>query len=569
MQKQTPAMRRFVLLPMVLSFLGLIPIHCAQAEDFTNPSFEVPSAAQVPKRFIGTTTNGNPLSALGVGWKFQTLLTNGAATPDSDCGVQQNGSSLHAPSAPDGQQTAWIENHCMISQSINLKTGSYTLSFKFAALPNSTPDDLKEQIQVQFVGSAENYTPASATAFNEVSIPFTVTKSGSFTLAFTGVGVAGNGTFANHEKAGAFVDEVSLKGPTPHVSSVQPNKLSPSDRVVVTGVGFGDKAGTIKLHFSPSSAVNFSATNSDKDLTLHVDAKDWSDSKVTSQEIKDASRVGAVDDNADVEITLITADEITSNVKRAKFHNDAVITSISRASITSGSSFTLKGWDFGNEPGKITICFCEHKGFWKPNGSSDDNLTVSVSSGSWKADRVFVPLPKIKDVTEQQVDITLTTKDGRKSNTQKVEFAPYMALKLVPFNAASVLTCSNQGVWNGCVAANFISSGDNSCFFGGPPPISITPNPEDTFIGDHAGCDCCDSDNGTDSYFVSVTNDWKVDKFNFSGFGNQNGTVTPVTPPLHGATFSPFVQWHIGSSGGVVNYYGDVYIKGPDGVPYN
>ena len=100
----------------------------------------------MPKRFIGTTTNGNPLSALGVGWKFQTLLTNGAATPDSDCGVQQNGSSLHAPSAPDGQQTAWIENHCMISQSINLKTGSYTLSFKFAALPNSTPDDLKEQI---------------------------------------------------------------------------------------------------------------------------------------------------------------------------------------------------------------------------------------------------------------------------------------------------------------------------------------------------------------------------------------------------------------------------------------
>jgi hypothetical protein len=68
---------------------------------------------------------------------------------------------------------------------------------------------------------------------------------------------------------------------------------------------------------------------------------------------------------------------------------------------------------------------------------------------------------------------------------------------------------------------------------------------------------------------VSVTNDWKVDKFNFSGFGNQNGTVTPVTPPLHGATFSSSVQWHIGSSGGVVNYYGDVYIKGPDGVPYN
>jgi hypothetical protein len=550
--------------------LALALMDRASAADFINPSFEIPSAAQAPQRVIGTFANGNPLAGPGVGWKFQTVESGGTVVPNSNCGVQENGSSLfHAPVAPDGQQTAWIENHCMISQSIELTAGSYTLSFKIAAMPNSDPANQKEQIQVQFVGQPANITPSSSTAFNEVSIPFVVTENGSFTLAFTGVGIAGNGTFAAHEKAGAFIDEVSLKGPAPHVSSVQPGKVGPADRVVVSGVGFGNKPGTIKLHFSPKSEVNFSGTNSDQDLTLHAESKsDWSDAKVTSEKIDAASSVGAVNDNADVDVTLTTADAATSNEKQVKFHDDAVITSISRTGITSGSAFTLKGWDFGDDPGKVTICFCEHKGFWKPNGSSDDNLTVSIASTNWKADRVFVPLPKIKGVTGQQVDITLTTKDGRKSNTEKVEFSPHLALQLLPFQAASVVTCSNQGVFNGCTAASSISSGDNFCFFGGPPPISISPNPVDTFIGDHAGCDCCDSDNGTDSYFVAVKNGWKVNNANIVPFGNQNGTVTPVTPPLLGETWSPSVQWHIGASGGVVNYFGDVYIKGPDGVPY-
>lgn len=380
----------------------------------------------------------------------------------------------------------------------------------------------------------------------------------------------------------------------PTISSVH-GDLNPTSTITLTGSHFGtskDK-GRIRIHFSQESSVPFASTSTcpqiagivffpKKDLCLKVElpAACNDTCTVTSEPIDFASPVGSVPAQQ-IEISVITPDGKISNALPAKFANWVVITQCPNT-VTPNGNFNLSGWDFG-EAGKVKIHFTTNAfGAPPPVDSHSDVDATVIAWPPAQGDIIEAKLPtNVQGLIGQPVEISFTTKDGATSNIcNQVTFKPRMALQLLSYSgpvlqtctnqAACVQTCSNQGVWNGCVAANGITSGDNFCGIGGSGPVIPVLPGVMTFTASHTGCDCCDSDNGTDAYSINVGNGWTINSVNFQPFGIQNGTVTKTTPdPAGGNTWSPSVNWHIGPSGGEVNYYGDVHIKGPAGVPYN
>ena len=146
-----------------------------------NPSFETPSIASYAF---------NPTAA-GIGWTFS-----------GSSGIQRNGSAWGAALAPDGVQTAFIRYTGSISQTLSLNAGSYTLAFKAArrnccTLPYGQP--IKVTVDGVQIGAL--ITPPT-TSFATFSIAFSVARSGSHTLSFSGT------TSLNQT---TFIDEVSVQ----------------------------------------------------------------------------------------------------------------------------------------------------------------------------------------------------------------------------------------------------------------------------------------------------------------------------------------------------------------------
>jgi Protein of unknown function (DUF642) len=203
MQKHSAANYVSVFLSIASSFLGMVYVDCAHAQNVINPDFELPSVAQEPNGFIQS-----PPTGPDVGWEFGSVAGQG------NSGVQRNNSVWGAPTAPTGNQTGYIQNLGSISQTINFTSASdYTLSFELAARLFSVPPDAKGQIQVSIDGNAlEKMTPANPSSFSQITIPFKIDASGDHTLSFTGVGISGNGTLSSDEDTSAFIDTVSITG---------------------------------------------------------------------------------------------------------------------------------------------------------------------------------------------------------------------------------------------------------------------------------------------------------------------------------------------------------------------
>jgi hypothetical protein len=146
-----------------------------------NPSFETP----------GTTNYVFDPAGSGVGWTFA-----------GNTGIQRNGSSWGAASAPDGVQTAFIRYTGSVSQTLSLNAGSYTLSFK-AARRNCCTVPYGQPIKVTLDGIQIGalITP-STTSFATFNIAFSVASSGSHTLSFSGTNSLNNTT---------FIDAVSIQ----------------------------------------------------------------------------------------------------------------------------------------------------------------------------------------------------------------------------------------------------------------------------------------------------------------------------------------------------------------------
>jgi glucose/arabinose dehydrogenase len=148
-----------------------------------NASFEIPA--------VGSGYQYSP-SGTGIGWIF----TNGS-------GIQGNGSAWGAATAADGTQTAFIQSLGSIAQTIDLSAGNYTLSFRAALRAYSIPAGSVQPIRVSIDGQqiASLVVPPD-TSFTTVTIPFTVTSSGSHTIAFAGTDASGDKS--------TFIDTVAI-----------------------------------------------------------------------------------------------------------------------------------------------------------------------------------------------------------------------------------------------------------------------------------------------------------------------------------------------------------------------
>jgi len=149
-----------------------------------NASFETPALAG-GFRYAPT--------GAGLGWTF----VNGGA------GIQSNGSAWGASSAPDGTQTAFIQDTGALAQTISLPAGSYVLKFQIAARAYSSPAGAVQPIRVTLDGQqiGSDVVPTS-TNFSAVSIPFTITTSDAHTFQFAGVDASGDKS--------TFIDAVTI-----------------------------------------------------------------------------------------------------------------------------------------------------------------------------------------------------------------------------------------------------------------------------------------------------------------------------------------------------------------------
>jgi hypothetical protein len=540
-----------------------------------NADFSTPSIANLPPTPENSTIRmqgyfPNPTGA-GVGWTF-----------DSSSGVQQNGSQLGAPTAPlPGTQTGYIRNYGTISQSISFPTsGTYKLSFYLAAgLANSNL-----QFQVSIDGTPiKNIMRASTSFSSPTTVPFSAPQ-GLHTLSFAGAGQLNALVVQTF-----FIDQVSITlvptpppppgGTGPQITSAVPAiSPVPSDTIMLEGQNFGPPYGKFHIHFPKPSTTPFS-TGSFTDLTVDADTSQWFGSGaniIGSLPITTASQTGSVTQQT-VDITMTAKDGKTSNVWHALFLEDAWITGGSQT-VSPNVAFYLVGWNFG-APGKLTI----HFPMKNPSDPSSFDVPVPVSPGEWVGDAMMVYMPPITGVVEQTVDITFTTQNGRKSHPWKAKFIPTMDIEQLTWQDVTVGTCDNNAWDNNCNGNTDTGIGSLFC-----ATNAVGFPSTDSFDGYHTGCCCGDSDNGTDKYSVSVKNGWMIFSLDFSPLNENdpeldNGTVHYSTSPdrilgnTPGQVFFPAstdslqisVPWHVGGSGGYVNYQGDIWIKGPRGVPYH
>ena len=235
------------------------------------------------------------------------------------------------------------------------------------------------------------------------------------------------------------------------------------------------------------------------------------------------------------------------------------------ADLFPGSFFYVLGTDFGNQAGTINIHF--------PKGPSTTDLNVPIgqpSSQWWYPGLTGGTVDSaVAGVIEQTVDITITTKDGKKSNAWQAKFHPRMVAAHLPVSRVKVVACSDGAHMNSC---NHIGDESGECPFGFATE-GIPPGPSDSFGGHHHGCFGISSDSGTDTFSASLKNGWTFESLGFSSttISSSNGTASkPQTvPALPGAnTILIPVNWHIGATGGFVGYDGNLTITGPKGVSF-
>ncbi len=547
-----------VLLSVALSLIwlaGLAALDGARAQNVVNSDFAFPPAANVSgKVFV------NPPATPQTGWTF-TRAGNNAS------GVQQNGSTLGGPVAPNGeQQTAFITDLGSISQTIDFKLpGDYVLSFQIAAQAGGTPSDQNNQNSqsiVVYVGTQEYgpYTPHSTASFNPVTISFKVAAGNpSETLKFIGYGLGSSGQLLTGELSTVFIADVAIKAVSPQITK-GPNDIDPTSAVELSGQDFGSVPGKIRVHFPTASQVRFAKTSSKSDLDLDVPGQ-WGDT-IKSEALDKASDVGAPEEQT-AEITVIAANGASSNVWKAKFHNIPVITGVSPGSITPGQEFNVMGWDFGKDTGKVKVHFTDNK-YKSPSLDSQGDVDPDISK--WAPGVVNASLPtSLGTVVEQTVDISLTPKGGSASNTWKEKFKPRIVQTVILPNFVSVLQCSNGGAANLCNNAGPVSF---TCFgFGVAASVNTVLDTGLPVLASvyavHAGCPV-GSDSGTDVYQAVVQQPLTIvsvqyfDAIYQAGY-NPNASATP------GTAVTVNVPWEISSDGGEIEYEIVITAQGPQG----
>jgi hypothetical protein len=574
-------------------FLVLVYGGGARAAIVTNGDFKVPvvANAQGPNPLDGYLTGGTDaaLTGSGVGWSFAPppggcAQGNGHAG-ESGITEQQVASGFAAPAAPVGTQTGWIINLGKIEQQITLTPGNYKLSFEIArrtagisgGAQTPTPLPIEVRIGAQTFGP---FTPASAASFNKVEVPFTILGAAPTSLRFSGTGLA---FCPNVENNTTFIAEVSISPEPGPVITSGPTELGPVTPILLEGVHFGSPPGKIKVSFPTPSETPFSDGSKSE---LHLDTTGV-DTEAASPGLIASSLQGSPREQT-VDITIDSPDgKLTSNVWHAKFHNDAVITSISPDAITPGR-FLLKGWDFdskeecgSDKTGTVTVFF-PTRSPWNLNFSI--STPVVIPKVGCTPDTIKIELSKdTAGFVRQTVQISYQSPGGRNSNAMSAQFNPRLQTQVLPWQNVIVVSCSNQSANDQCNPTDpNAPDADLGCFesidaegsSSGPAPPDTPPI---SFQGWHHGCWGISSDTGRDEYMPgsALLNDWFYTGVTVPSPWVENGSVSYTTTP---AVINPkgadivlwvYINWHIGATGGQVYYDGNIMITGPVGVPFN
>jgi hypothetical protein len=344
-----------------------------------------------------------------------------------------------------------------------------------------------------------------------------------------------------------------------------PKVIDAVDGFRINGMNF-PTAGQIHIHFP--KAVLLPHNILAHELILSA-PNGWHEGFVLSNSISSTFPMGGVDDQTvNIRVSGVNGKPI-SDPCSAQFVGRPTILGGSPSS-TPTQLFTLTGWNFGHA-GTLKVHFPTPD----QNGVHDFNVPIPTPiNNSWGRYAIMVPMPSsITGVIGQTVDITFTRKDGLVSNSWSTTFYPTTALTNVPQQDVVVVTCSDVGQTNGCSDGSF--SG-HFCIGGTIDAAGIPPG---DLWGTHGGCWGIGSYNGTDIYSVAVKSGWSMSEIDFvpatqyDPCCQDNGSVYPNDIAPVGMTNWPNpytfnVPWHIGSSGGWVNYGGYFVVGGPKGVPY-
>jgi hypothetical protein len=181
----------------------------------TNGGFEAPALGNGGYQYQPTTT----------GWVF-----------NSQGGIQRNGSAWGATTAPEGQQTAFLQGgNAQMAQTLNLPAGTYSVSFD-AARRAYGGGVQPLQLSVDGIAIGTPISPASTAFARYTSASFTV-SAGSHTLRFATTNFSGD--------ISSFVDAVTLNAVTAPavtvgvVSSANPATAGGSITLTATVSGSG------------------------------------------------------------------------------------------------------------------------------------------------------------------------------------------------------------------------------------------------------------------------------------------------------------------------------------------
>jgi hypothetical protein len=430
------------------------------------------------------------------------------------------------------------------------------------------------------------YTPQSSTSFNKVVVtpPFTVAQANSMRgLTFVGYGAGNAGQLLSGEVTAVFITEVTITQVAPQIdTSTCPSDIDPTSTVKLSGKNFGPGKGKIRIAFSKQSRVDFAnkAFANDKsksNLDLSVRGQ-WRDSGTIESEALDSASPAAAPPAQQVEITVINANGLSSsNSCKANFHNKPVITGLTSGSITPNQSFNVWGWDFGDDPGKVTVHFTNNN-YHSASLDSHDDVDAEVNKNAhgkyeWQPWVISVVLPKnFGGVIEQDVDISATPKGGSASNSLKAEFKPRIVETTIPTNLISVQSCSNGGAANLCNEPN---GGSITCFganvaenivFQTETTASVDlPNIQISLYGAHFGCPA-GSDSGTDVYQAAVHSPWTIASVQYFDAVYQAGW-NPTASGLLSTLATISVPWETSDDGGGIIYEIVVEAQGPQGMP--
>jgi hypothetical protein len=583
---------------IVLSLgVGVVLAGGARAQIVTNGNFEVPSVASAPNGYLYGSAPA--LNVSGVGWTFPSV-----AGGYSGVTIEGNAGVFDAPSTSDSSQVGLIVNLGQIWQPVKLAPGAYTLSFKLAQRAGGLSQGKTPPIPLPilvFIGQQQfgPFSPTSSTSYDQVRRDFEIPTGGSdvFGLSFVGTGDPYQDNVDVHT---TFIDAVSItpippKKPPAPVITRGPSDIYPTTSISLQGSNFGSKQQTIKIVFPNASETTLS-NGSMSEINLNSVGAD--DVVAFTQPIDGQYPTGKVEQQT-VDVTLISGDTgLASNVWHAKFHDSAVITSGSSA-ITPGQEFFLRGWDFDSKAqcssgprGKVTVYFPLKSAVTfnsQTANASNSYLDIPITSKEdCQPDYVKITLPPgTQGVVRQTVDISYESPAGRKSNAWKAEFTPKLVTLVAPYYWV-VASCAEQSASDNCNNGKFGSCWSGPVVLWGV--LGYWPPDVDSMVGDHNGCWGLSSDNGTDTYTLQLPivgangkplTDPK-DGWVASGMGGWNvqsdnaivgnGLSTGGCPdPLQDCFPTTFVQatvsWHIGATGGVVDYTWDIHIQGPVGVP--